>query len=110
MTANTQRWTRVCAQSELLPGEFKIAYDGDVPIAVFNIDGDLYAIEDVCTHDGGDLAGGELHGFEVECPRHGARFDVRNGAVRCPPAYEPVAAFPVKVENGAVFTRDDRWD
>ena len=110
MTANPPRWIRVCAQSELLPGEFKIAYDGDVPIAVFNIDGDLYAIEDVCTHDGGELAGGELQGFEVECPRHGARFDVRNGAVLCPPAYEPVAAFPVKVENGAVFTRDDRWD
>jgi 3-phenylpropionate/trans-cinnamate dioxygenase ferredoxin component len=108
--ANAQRWIRVCAQSELLPGEFKIVYDGDVPIAVFNIDGELYAIEDVCTHDGGDLAGGELHGYEVECPRHGARFDVRTGAVRCPPAYEPIATFPVKVENGVVLTRDDRWD
>ena len=103
-------WIRVCAQSELLLGEFKLIYDGDVPIAVFNIDGELYAIEDVCTHDGGDLAGGELHGYEIECPRHGARFDVRNGAVRCPPAYEPIATFPVKVENGAVLTRDDRWD
>ena len=103
-------WTRVCAQSELLPGEYKIAYDGDVPIAVYNIDGELYAIEDVCTHDGGDLAGGALHGFEVECPRHGARFDVRTGAVLSPPAYEPVAKFPVKVENGEVLTRDDRWD
>jgi len=103
-------WIRVCAQSELLPGEFKIAWDGDVPIAVFNIGGELYAIEDVCTHDGGDLAGGEVHGYEIECPRHGARFDLRTGAVRCPPAYEPVAAFPVKVENGAVYTRDDRWD
>jgi 3-phenylpropionate/trans-cinnamate dioxygenase ferredoxin subunit len=103
-------WIRVCAQSELLPGEFKLVYDGDVPIAVFNIDGDLYAVEDVCTHDGGDLAGGELHGYEIECPRHGARFDLRNGAVRCPPAYEPIATFPVKVENGAVYTRDNRWD
>ena len=103
-------WTRVCAQSELLPGEYKLAYDGDVPIAVYNIDGELYAIEDVCTHDGGDLAGGALHGFEVECPRHGARFDVRTGAVLSPPAYEPVAKFPVKVEGGSVYTRDDRWD
>ena len=103
-------WIRVCAQSELLPGEHKIAYDGDVPIAVYNIDGDLYAIEDVCTHDGGELASGALHGFEVECPRHGARFDVRTGDVLCPPAYEPVAKFPVKIENGSVYTRDDRWD
>jgi len=103
-------WIRVCAQSELLPGEYKLAYDGDVPIAVFNIDGVLYAIEDVCTHDGGDLVGGALHGFEVECPRHGARFDVRTGAVLSPPAYEPVAKFPVKIEDGSVYTRDDRWD
>ena len=103
-------WIRVCAQSELLPGEFKIAWDGDVPIAVFNIDGELYAIEDVCTHDGGDLAGGELHGYEIECPRHGARFDLRTGAALRPPAYEPTTTFPVKVENGAVHTRDNRWD
>ena len=59
-------WVRVCAQSELLPGERKIAYDGDVPIAVFNIDGVLYAVEDVCTHDGGELASGELHGFDID--------------------------------------------
>ena len=101
-------WIRVCNQSELLPGEFKIVWDRDVPIAVFNIDGELYAIEDVCTHDGGDLAGGELHGYQIECPRHGARFDVRTGAVCSPPAYEPTASFPVKVEDGVVFTRDDR--
>ena len=72
-------WVRVCAQSELLPGEFQVAYDGDTAIAVFNIDGELYAIEDVCTHDGGELAGGPLEGFVVECPRHGAKFDVRSG-------------------------------
>jgi 3-phenylpropionate/trans-cinnamate dioxygenase ferredoxin subunit len=103
-------WVRVCARADLLPGEYKIAYDGDVPIAVYNIDGELYAIEDVCTHDGGELAGGALHGYAVECPRHGARFDVRTGAVLAPPAYEPVAKFPVKVEGDGVFTRDDRWD
>jgi len=103
-------WIRVCAQSDLLPGENKVAWHGDVAIAVFNIEGTLYAIEDVCTHDGGELASGELHGAEIECPRHGARFDVRSGAVLSPPAYEPVAKFPVKVEDGTVFTRDDRWD
>ena len=103
-------WVRVCTTSELLPGEYKVVYDGDAPIAVFNIDGELYAIEDVCTHDGGELAGGELRGYEIECPRHGAKFDVRSGAVLCPPAYEPTAKFPVKVEDGNVFTRDDRWD
>ena len=103
-------WVRVCARSELLPGEHRVAWDGDVAIAVFNIDGELYAVEDVCTHDGGDLATGELYGYEIECPRHGARFDVRSGAVLCPPAYEPIAKFPVKTVGGVIFSRDDRWD
>ena len=103
-------WVRVCTQSELLPGEKKVVWDGDVAIVVFNVDGELYAIEDVCTHDGGELASGELHGHEIECPRHGARFDVRTGAVLSPPAYEPVAKFPAKVENTGIYTRDDRWD
>ena len=103
-------WTRICAQSELLPGERRVADVDGVPVAVFNIDGELYAIEDVCTHDGGELASGTLDGYEVECPRHGARFDVRTGAARCPPAYEPTAKFPLKVEAGSIFVRDDRWD
>ena len=103
-------WTRVCAQSALLPGERIVADVDGVPVVVFNIDGELYAIEDVCTHDGGELASGTLSGHEIECPRHGARFDVRTGAARCPPAYEPTAKFPLKVEAGSVFVRDDRWD
>ncbi|NII10057.1 non-heme iron oxygenase ferredoxin subunit [Oleiagrimonas sp. C23AA] len=103
-------WIEVGTRSEILPGEFKIAWDGDTPIAVYNIDGELYAIEDTCTHDGGELAGGEVHGFEVECPRHGARFDVRTGAPTCAPAYEPIAKFPVREEGGVIYTRDDRFD
>ena len=101
-------WVEVGTRSELLPGEFKVVWDGDTAIAVFNIDGDLYAVEDICTHDGGELAGGEIHGHEVECPRHGARFDVRTGAVMCPPAYEPIASFPVHEVDGQIWTRDDR--
>ncbi len=101
-------WIRVCATSELLPGEFQVAFDGDTAIAVFNIDGELYAIEDVCTHDGGELAGGPIEGFEVECPRHGAKFDVRTGEALCAPAYLPTAKFPVAVDADAVWTRDDR--
>ena len=101
-------WIRVCKREDLLPGEFQVAYDGDTAIAVFNIDGAYYAIEDVCTHDGGELAGGPIEGFEVECLRHGARFDVRTGAATCPPAYEPTVSFPVKLEDGVIWTRDDR--
>jgi 3-phenylpropionate/trans-cinnamate dioxygenase ferredoxin subunit len=101
-------WIRVCAMSELLPGEFRIAFDGDAAIAVFNIDGELYAIEDVCTHDGGELAGGPIEGYTIECLRHGAKFDLRTGEALCPPAYTPTAKFPVKAEDGAIWTRDDR--
>jgi 3-phenylpropionate/trans-cinnamate dioxygenase ferredoxin subunit len=82
----SDNWIRVCAVSELLPGEYQVVWDGDTPIAVFNIEGTYYAVEDTCTHDGGELAGGELQGFEVVCPRHGARFDLRDGAVTAPPA------------------------
>lgn len=101
-------WIKVGTRSEMLPGEFKVVWDGDTSIAVYNIDGDLYAVEDVCTHDGGELAGGDLHGHELECVRHGARFDLRTGAVTAPPAYEPISRFPVKEEDGAIWTRDDR--
>lgn len=102
-------WVRVCSTSELLPGEYRLLDIEGVAVAVFNINGELYAIEDVCTHDGGELAGGELHGYAIECPRHGARFDVRTGAVLCPPAYEPTAKFPIKVQEGVIYTKDDRW-
>lgn len=101
-------WVRVATTAELLPGEYRVVWDGDTPIAVFNVDGALYAIEDVCTHDGGELTGGVVEGYEIECPRHGARFDIRTGAVLCPPACEPTAKFPVHVEDGVVYTRDDR--
>jgi 3-phenylpropionate/trans-cinnamate dioxygenase ferredoxin component len=108
MKNQSEQWVHVAPQSALLPGEFKVVWDRDVAIAVFNVDGELYAVEDICTHDGGELAGGEIDGFEVECPRHGARFDLRTGAVTCPPAYEPIAKFPVKIEDGVIYTRDDR--
>jgi len=101
-------WIKVGTRSEILPGEFKVVWDGDTAIAVYNIGGTLYAIEDICSHDGGELAGGDVHGFEVECARHGARFDLRTGAVTKPPAYEPIASFPVKEEGGEIWTRDDR--
>ena len=105
-------WTFVCAISELLPGEMKTAWDEttSVPILVFNHDGAYYALEDRCSHEDFELSSGVFDpaGASVECILHGARFDVRDGRALCAPAYEPVAKFPVKVENGSVFVRDDR--
>lgn len=103
-------WVTVAGTGELAPGTHKVVDVDDVDIAVFNVDGKFYAIEDVCTHDGGVLTGGKVEGCEIECPRHGARFDIRTGAVLTPPAYEPVPTFPVRVEAGMVQVKDDRWD
>jgi 3-phenylpropionate/trans-cinnamate dioxygenase ferredoxin subunit len=105
-----EAWVRVCATTELLPGEHKVAWDGDTPIVVFNYDGDYYALEDRCSHEDFELSAGLFDADEatVECALHGAKFDVRDGRVLCAPAYLPVPKFPVKVEDGAVWTRDDR--
>lgn len=101
-------WVRVCATSELLPGESKVAWDGDTPILVVNLDGDFFAVLDQCTHEDFELSAGTIEDGQVECTLHGARFDLRTGEALCAPAYLPVARFPVKVEDGAVWTRDDR--
>jgi 3-phenylpropionate/trans-cinnamate dioxygenase ferredoxin subunit len=71
----------------------------DREVAVCNADGELYAIANVCTHDEGALDQGELIGYEVECPRHGARFDVRTGEVTEFPAVLPVDTFPVRMDG-----------
>ena len=103
-------WVNVAKVGEIAPGEHRLVDADGTQIAVFNLGGEHYAIEDVCTHDGGELAGGPIEGFEVECLRHGARFNIKTGAVTNPPAYEPTAKFPIRIENGVVQVRDDRWD
>ncbi|MEX2515941.1 MAG: non-heme iron oxygenase ferredoxin subunit [Gammaproteobacteria bacterium] len=109
-------WKDVAAASELTAGGAKLVDVDDTPIAVFNIDGEFYAIEDVCTHDGSPMLGCGLSpeelldGDQIICPRHGARFCIKTGEALTPPAYEPTTTFPVRVENGMVQVRDDRWD
>jgi 3-phenylpropionate/trans-cinnamate dioxygenase ferredoxin subunit len=92
------------------PGSRRVVDVEGASVAVFNLDGAFHAIEDVCTHDGGELASGELDGDVITCPRHGARFSVKTGAVLAPPAYEALYVFPVQVKDGVVQVRDDRWD
>lgn len=103
-------WTDVAEADQLKPGDYRIVDIDDVEIAVINCDGHVYAIEDVCTHDGGVLTGGEIDGCEIQCPRHGARFNIETGEALSAPAYEPIATFPVRIEGGMVQVRDDRWD
>jgi len=110
MAVQVSEWITVAKVGEIAPGGHRVVDVDGAYIAVFNIGGEHYAIEDVCTHDGGELAGGIVAGDEFECMRHGARCCIRTGAVTAPPAYEPVAKFPVRVEGGVIQVRDDRWD
>ena len=103
-------WVSVARTDELAPGQWKSVDVDGAQVAVFNLDGQYFAIEDVCTHDGGQLTGGSIEGSEIVCPRHGARFCIKTGAALTAPAYEATAKFPVRIENGAVQVRDDRWD
>jgi len=103
-------WIDVVAENELVPGTWRTIDVDGTDVAVFNLDGAYYAIEDVCTHDGGVLTGGEVDGDVIVCPRHGARFSIRTGEVLAPPAYEDVPTFPVRIEAGIVQVRDARWD
>ena len=64
-----------------------------------NVGGEIYAVDDVCTHDEGSLDQGDLEGFEIECPRHGARFDVRSGEVKALPAVLPIDTFKVRLQG-----------
>jgi len=103
-------WTPVCPVAELPPGSHRIVDLDGVPAAVFNLGGEFYAIEDVCTHDGGILTGGPVEGECIICPRHGARFSIKTGEALSAPAFEPTATFPVRVVDGEIQVRDDRWD
>ena len=92
----------VASENELPPGERMVVQIGRTWVAVFNVDGQFYAIQDVCTHDDGPLAEGKLIGCEIECPRHGARFDLRDGRVTAPPALVPVPVYDVRVQDGQI--------
>jgi 3-phenylpropionate/trans-cinnamate dioxygenase ferredoxin subunit len=92
----------VAKVGEIPAGGVKVVRLDDRDIAVYHVEGGYYAIDDICTHDGGELASGVLEGDVVECPRHGARFNVRTGAVLSAPAVVPVSTYEVKVENGDI--------
>ena len=96
-------FVKVASRAELPSGSKKLVEVDGRAIAVFHCEGAFYAIDDVCTHDGGPLAEGELFGCEIECPRHGARFDVRTGRPLCMPAIEPVATHATEVRGEDVY-------
>jgi metal-sulfur cluster biosynthetic enzyme/nitrite reductase/ring-hydroxylating ferredoxin subunit len=98
-------FTRVIEVGELPdPGKTLVEVDGEM-IALFHVGEAWYALDDVCTHDGGPLADGELRDHKISCPRHGAKFDIRTGAALTMPAVRPTRSHEVRVADGGVWVR-----
>lgn len=96
-------WIEVAQRSDLVEGAgLRVEIDG-FPIALWNVAGEIYATQDSCTHEETSLSDGDLWDDEVECPLHGAQFNVRTGAVLTLPAIFPLRTFPVKIEGDAVY-------
>jgi 3-phenylpropionate/trans-cinnamate dioxygenase ferredoxin subunit len=103
--ATSRRFVRICRAGDLAdPGKEVFEVEGRF-ILVVRREGRFYAIDDCCTHDGGPLGQGQLDGFTIVCPRHGAKFDIRDGRVLAMPAVADVPAYEVKVEGDEVFVR-----
>ena len=100
----------VAAEDALAVGEHIVVDVDGVDVVVFKLEDGFYALEDMCTHDGAEIASGEFVADEIICPRHGARFCIRTGEVKSAPAYEDIASLDVKLEAGRVKVRDTRWD
>ena len=97
-----ERWIAVAPAASIASGDYAQIEVDDSLVAVFNVSGEFYAIDDVCTHDGGELAGGAVEGNVVICPRHGARFCLRTGTALTPPAYEPVRTYPTRITDQGI--------
>jgi 3-phenylpropionate/trans-cinnamate dioxygenase ferredoxin subunit len=95
-------FVKVASTADIPPGQVRVFDVNGNQVAVCNVDGAFYAIDDVCTHDGGPLDQGQLEGNLIECPRHGARFDVTTGRVVALPAVVPVRTYPVQVEGDEI--------
>jgi 3-phenylpropionate/trans-cinnamate dioxygenase ferredoxin subunit len=115
-TAIDRKWVEVAASDAIPDGEVRTFVVEGHRIAVARALGQLYAVEDLCSHDDGPLGDGELEEYAIVCPRHGAKFDVRTGAVVAMPAAAPIEAFPVMEKDGQVHigvkdagTTDDSW-
>ena len=99
---STRSWVQVAAAADIPEGEARTYDVGPGRVAVARVEGQFYAVQDLCSHDDGPLGAGNLDGFSIQCPRHGARFDVRTGAVSRMPAVLPIQTFPVMEKDGKV--------
>ncbi|MFZ0896126.1 MAG: non-heme iron oxygenase ferredoxin subunit [Candidatus Nitrosopolaris sp.] len=105
MAEMNRDFVKVADTNDIKPSQMKaVEVDGE-NICVVNVEGKCYAIGNVCTHEGGPLADGTLDGYEVECPWHGSKFDVRTGKVTRSPANKPELTYEIKVEGNDILVR-----
>jgi|SRR5680860_957218 len=102
------QWVQAAKLGEIADKESRVIELDGSDVAVFNLGGEYFAIEDICTHDGSDLSGGWVEGDRAVCPRHLAEFSIRTGAALKAPAYEGVHSFPVRVRGDDIEVCDDR--
>lgn len=102
------QWLPVAKVGEITDKASKVVSLDDADVAVYNLGDEYFAIEDVCTHDGGDISGGWVEGDRAVCPRHLAEFSIRTGEALKAPAYEGVHSFPVRVRENVIEICDDR--
>ncbi len=95
-------YVEIVPASELPNGERLFVNIGDRSIVLFNLAGKYFAIADVCSHDEGPLGDGDLEGYHIVCPRHGAEFDIRTGKAMQMPAVVDIPAYPVRVVDGMI--------
>lgn len=96
-------WTDVSAFDDVPEDDVLGVETAGKDVALYNVDGQVYATDNICTHGHARLCDGFLEGFEIECPLHQGKFDIRNGRPTCQPVTEAVRTYPVKIENGRVF-------
>ena len=101
----SEAFVRVAKTGEIAVGEFKQVVVQGKPLLICHCEDGFYAIDNTCTHDDGPLEDGWLEGCAIECPRHGARFDVKTGQVLALPAAMPIRSYPVKVEGDEIAVK-----
>jgi naphthalene 1,2-dioxygenase system ferredoxin subunit len=98
-----ENWIDVSAEDDV-PQEDVIGVEAQGrDIALYGVEGQVYASDGICTHGHARLCDGFLDGFEIECPLHQGKFDIRNGRAMCAPVTEDIRVYPVKIEGGRVF-------
>lgn len=98
-------WVNVIKDSALAEGEHLLAEVDGNTVAVFKTEQGLFAVQDVCTHDGSEIASGQLEGAVIICPRHGAKFCLKTGQILRGPAYEDLPCYEVRIHEGVIQVR-----